>query len=332
MTRSALGAAAQPLSRAVLEQAANWYAVLRDGKADPHECADWQAWLREDEAHRAAWRYVEGISSNFESLRGQPDARLAADTLNTAARRLARRRLMAGAAVVFTGGLLGAMAFREESLPASVMALGAGHHTATGEQREITLADGTRLWLNTGSAINVNFDEHHRVVELLQGEVFIDTASDATRPFLVTTRHGRMQALGTRFDVRRDATQTRLSVYEGAVSVQAAASGTTRIVAAGQQTGFAAGRIDASSAADQAREAWTRGALVADNISLSEVVEELRRYRPGHLGVADEVAQIKVYGSFPIEDTDRVLHMLAAALPIRIEQPMPWWTRIEARR
>ena len=80
-----------------------------------------------------------------------------------------------------------------------------------------------------------------------------------------------------------------------------------------------------------AREAWTQGTLVADNITLRDVVRELRRYRKGHLGIADEVADLTVYGNFPIQDTDRVLAMLASALPIRIEQPYVWWTSIEKR-
>jgi len=62
------------------------------------------------------------------------------------------------------------------------------------------------------------------------------------------------------------------------------------------------------------------------------VVDLLRRCRPGHLGVADAVAQLKVYTNFPIQDTDRVLPMLATALPIRVEQRLPWWTSIEVKR
>ena len=88
----------------------------------------------------------------------------------------------------------------------------------------------------------------------------------------------------------------------------------------------------ASEAAEIAREAWTQGTLAADNIVLREVIHELRRYRKGHLSVADEIAELKVYGNFPIQDTDRVLRMLASALPIRIEQPLPWWTSIEAQK
>ncbi|MFT3820448.1 MAG: FecR domain-containing protein [Rubrivivax sp.] len=332
MTQAVMGAAAPP-SHAVLEQAARWYALLRDGKAGLQDQADWKAWLRADEAHRTAWRYVEDIRRDFEPLRGKPDARLATDALNTATERMhSRRRLLAGAAVVSSGSLLGWLGWRQDLLPAGLMAWGADHRTATGEQREITLADGSRVWLNTASAVNVKFDARERVIVLVEGEAFIATSKNSARPFIVETAQGRMRALGTRFNVRRDAALTRLAVYDGAVEIRTADGSATRIVPAGQQAYFGADRIAASEAADQAREAWAQGALVADNISLRQVVEELRRYRRGHLGVADDVAGLTVYGNFPIHDTDRVLRMLASALPIRIEQPMPWWTSIEARR
>ncbi|WP_043308671.1 FecR domain-containing protein [Pseudomonas sp. ML96] len=318
-------------SHAVLEQAAYWYATLRDGQASAQQRAHWQAWLGEDLLHEQAWRYVEGISRDFEPLRGRPDTRLAADALDIAAGRMhSRRRLLTGMAVITTGSLCGWLGWREALLPSSLMAMGADHRTVTGEQREMTLADGSRAWLNTASAIDLTFSARARVVTLLRGEVFIATAKDA-RPFYVETEHGRLQALGTRFNVRGDSERTWLAVYEGAVEIRTA-SGEVRVVGAGQQAQFDAERIGDSLAADAAREAWTQGTLLADNISLREVVQELRRYRHGHLGVADEVAELRVYGNFPIQDSERVLRMLASALPIRIEQPMPWWASIEARR
>lgn len=332
MTKAATVNAPLP-SHAVLEQAALWFSVLRDGKAGLQERANWQAWLGADETHQTAWRYVEGISRDFEPLRGQPDTRLAADALGVATGRLrSRRGVLTGVAAVAAGTLLGWAGWREALLPASFVAWGADHRTGVGEQREIMLADGSRVWLNTASAINVKFDDRERVVALVEGEVFIATSADAiARPFFVQTTHGRMEALGTRFDVRIDGDRTRLAVYEGAVQIRTAASGAIRRVEAGQQAHFSADEIAAIEAADAAREAWTQGVLVADNIPLRQVVEELQRYRRGHVGVADEVAELTVYGTFPIQDPDRVLRMLVSALPVRIEQPMPWWTRIDAR-
>ncbi|MBS3934647.1 MAG: FecR domain-containing protein, partial [Sulfuritalea sp.] len=194
------------------------------------------------------------------------------------------------------------------------------------------LADGSRLWLNTASAIDLRFDARARQIRLLAGEIFIATAPDAHRPFLVDTAHGRLRALGTRFNVRQEDGETRLAVYHGAVDIRTAAGDATRIVAAGRQARFTKNDITSIESADFAREAWTRGALVADNITLGEVVRELRRYRQDPLDVADAVADLKVYGNFPIRDTDRVLAMLASALPVRIDQSDPARTRIEAVR
>lgn len=317
-------------SHAVLEQAAYWYATLRDGQASAQQRAHWQAWLGADQMHEQAWRYVEGVSRNFEPLRGRPDTHLAADALGIAAERMqSRRRLLTAMAAVSTGTLCGWLGWREALLPPALMAWGADYRTATGEQREITLADGSRAWLNTASAIDLAFSARARRVTLVRGEVFIATAKGA-RPFYVETGHGRLQALGTRFNVRCEGERTWLAVYEGAVEIRTA-KGAVRVLKAGQQAHFSAGHIGDSQAADAAREAWTQGSLLADNISLREVVQELRRYRHGHLGVADEVADLRVYGNFPIQDSERVLRMLASALPIRIEQPLPWWASIEAQ-
>ena len=315
---------------AVLEQAAFWYATLRDGQASPQQRAHWQTWIGADLTHEQAWRYVEGISRDFEPLRGRPDTRLAADALGVATGRLhSRRRLLGGIAAITTGSLCGWLSWREALLPPILMAWGADQRTAIGEQREIALVDGSQAWLNTASAIDLAFSGRTRLVTLVRGEVFISTAKDA-RPFYVDTEHGRLQALGTRFNVRREGERTWLAVYEGAVQIHTT-GGAKRVVGAGQQTYFDTRHIGDSQAADAAREAWTQGTLVIDNITLSEVVEELRRYRHGHLGLADEVADLRVYGNFPVQDPQRVLRMLASALPIRIEQPMPWWTSIEAR-
>lgn len=336
MTQPTAGATAREPSHAVLQQAAEWYARLRDGRAGARVRTDWQRWLHAAEEHQRAWQYVEDISRGFEPLRDVPDPRQTADALRAADERLRSRRRtfagLAGLAALAGSGLLGALVWRENLLPGRLMAWAADHRTGIGEQREIALADGTRIWLNTASAIDVDFDASERRIRLVTGESFIATARDASRPFLVDTVQGRLRALGTRFNVRLEDGETRLAVFEGAVEIRTSASGATRIVPAGQQARFTEDRISFFAAADIAREAWTRGTLAADDIPLREVVRELRRYRRGHLGIADEVADLRVYGNFPIQDTDRVLAMLATALPIRIEQPMPWWTSVEARR
>lgn len=115
------------------------------------------------------------------------------------------------------------------------------------------------------------------------------------------------------------------------MEITLAHSGQSTVVAAGQQVRFTADRWDDTTVADPAREAWSRGILLAQDMPLAQVVAELGRYRRGHITVAPEVAGLTVLGSYPLDDFNGTLTMLQKALPIQVRQPLPWWTTIEAR-
>ena len=101
--------------------------------------------------------------------------------------------------------------------------------TATGRWETRTLADGTRITQGSASAVNLRYDERRRVIELVRGEILMDVAPDAARPFLVETVHGSIQALGTRFVVDHQAGATVLSMIESRVSVQTATQRSTGV-------------------------------------------------------------------------------------------------------
>lgn len=317
-------------SSAVLEAAADWFAVLRADQATPRDRQRWRAWLEASAEHQAAWRHVERLGQTFAGLQQAPDPVQAADSLLQAHQRLRQRRGALACIVGAAGaGALGLLAWPQASRWA--VAWGAQYQTATGERRQIALADGTQIWLNTATALNVDFTPSRRRIVLLAGEIFIDTAKDPARGFVVDTEQGRLRALGTRFNVRQAVGETQLAVYEGSVEATLHDGRHSVIVPAGRQLDLAGDHIGAPQPADMARQAWTRGLLLAHDIALRDVVQELRRHRRGHIGVDDAVAELKVYGSFPLGDTDRALAMLATVLPVRIHQPLPWWTRVEAR-
>jgi len=312
-----------------MEQAAEWYALLRSEEATGHDQRRWRAWLEQDPEHQRAWQYVESISRCFQPLQATADPRRTAEGLWEAnTRLLRRRRVLASFAGLAGAGLLGWTTWRHTPLPLMVQAWRADHHTATGETREVRLADGSRVWLNTATAVNRDYGSRERRLHLVTGEVLIDTAADPARPFVVEAPRGRLRALGTRFTVRLDGEQTLLAVYEGAVEIRTR-QGAAATLQAGQQVRFSADALEPVQPADPAREAWRRGVLVANNITLSELVAELRRYRHGHLGLAPEVAELRVFGNFPLTDTDDTLDMLAGALPVRIRRTLPWWVSIE---
>lgn len=319
--------------QAVLQQAAVWYARLRDGTAGVRLQTEWKRWLEAAEEHQRAWRYVQDISRGFEPLRSTVGPQQTVNALHAAEERLrSRRRVFASFAALAGSGLLGTLAWQSGSLSGEIVAWRADHRTGIGEQRSVTLSDGTLVWLNTASAIDIKFNTIERRIRLITGEIFVDTAKDPARPLLVDTTMGRLHALGTRFNVYQGGDEIRLTVHDGAVEVRTATSGDIRVAQRGEQIRFTTDRISSPDTAPPTREGWMRNTLTVENTSLRDVIRELGRYRKGYLGVAEEIADLRVFGSFPVRDTDRVLHMLAAALPIRIEQPLPWWTSVEPYR
>lgn len=323
----------QEPSHGVMEQAAQWYALLRTGEASAAEHLQWQQWFDRAAEHRQAWGYVERIGRRFAPLQSSPDREAAVtafrQTASDAPRR--RRQLLLGLAGSLGAACLGWTAWRHTPLPAMASTWGADHSAGVGETRRLSLPDGTEVWLKALSAFNVDYSDRLRRLQLVTGEFLVDTASDPLRPFVVDTKQGRLQALGTRFTVRQEEGGVLVAVYEGAVRVDTAASGATGIVHAGRQARFTADALGAQTPVDPAREAWIRGVLVADDTSLAEVVEELRRYHFGHLGIAPELERLRVFGSYPINDAGRALDMLASVLPIRVRRTLPWWISIEPR-
>lgn len=325
---------AAALDPRILEAAAQWYALLSSGAASAGERARWQAWLQADAAHRLAWQRVEDVGAQFDALVRQPMGREAAvASLNAAAQgRRERRRLLSVALIAGTTGLLGLGVAVSPAGRRTWAAWRSDLATPVGGTQETRLADGTRIQLNTDTALTVDYTRDQRRLVLLRGEIMIATAADPGRTFVVDTPEGRMQALGTRFNVRSLDGETTLAVLEGAVQAHftGAPPAGYRVDAGMRMRGGPQG-IEAPAALRAGDHNWTRGIVQFEEAPLAQVVAELARYRRGHLGCADDVAALRVTGTFPLHDSDRALRLLSEALPLRISRPMPWWTTLQSR-
>ncbi len=313
------------LSHASLQQAALWYVRLQDPQGGSQVQQHWQIWLGQDPEHQAAWRYVERVSQRFAPLTDEP---IGAGR----ALRSTRRQTLKTLLVLCAGSTLAWGTWRSTALPRVVGGWSADYATTSGEIRDALLDDGTHLWLNALSAVDVRFDAQQRLLHLRFGEVLIDTAKDLHRPFLVDTEHGRLRALGTRFSVLQGENSTTLNVFDGRVEVRTADGQQVRIIESGQQALFDRHTIRSAVAASATREAWSRGVLLADNLPLGQLIGELNRYRPGYLGCDPAVAHLPVMGSFPLKDSEHALQLLEAALPIQVDRVMPWWVSVGPRQ
>ena len=311
--------------------AAQWYARLCADEVSAADVAAHGRWLAADPEHARIWRQVERLRGTL----GAAPARLAADTLNRADHHFARRRavLRSGLGAVALVGAGGMLAWRVLPVDQRVAGYLADYRMGTGQRRELTLADGTLLWLDSASAVDVSLDARGRHIAVHAGEILIDTehAAPGVPPLRVTTPHGTVRPLGTRFTVQRLDDLTRVAVLRHAVELLPADGGAALLLKAGEQ-----GTLQAVAARHEGQiigepDAWTRGLLIVDGMRLGDLVAQLDRYRPGHLRCDDVVAQLRVSGAFPIDDTDRALAAVERALPVRISRFTRYYTRITAR-
>ena len=310
----------KPVSAQVLDAAIAWQLSLDSG--NPVEREEFAKWHAAHEEHARAWRQLGMLDQRFSAASGP--ARTALLQSREGIRRRVRKLGSGLASIVAVVGL--ALFAGERYLPIDYWL--ADERTATGEQRTLHLADGTLINLNTHSAVDVRFDEKQRLIVLQEGEILIETGHGDARPFIVETREGSMRALGTRFLVKREEDGTRLSVLKSAVAAHPQSSPEEQILREGQQVLMRNNGLGPILPLNLGADAWTRGMLVVDNARLEDLIHELGRYRRGHLGVAPEVADLRITGSFPLNDTDTAQRALLPTLPVQIEQHTQWWVTV----
>ena len=296
-------------SEQIIQQAANWLTRLHDEDVTDADRQAFNTWCEADPRHAVAIDRMRALWGSLDSVPAQP-ARLALNRA-FAPQRARSAQVLGVLGVVFCGWL------SLEHLPVWM----ADQRTGVGERRQIALEDGSQLQLNSNSAVDVKFDGHQRVIELLQGELWVDVAKDAQRPFVVRTDQGTATALGTRYLVKRapDGT-TVVTVIESTVAVKGEVEEGVKVIA-GQRSVLDHGRAMPAQAIGNADpDAWTRGLLKVNDQPLSEVLQTLASYRPGMVRFDPQALRdLRVSGVFKLDDTAAALSTLADNLPIQVE-------------
>lgn len=319
---------APPPAQQALEEAADWLIRLSEGELNDTERGEWECWKSSTPERSQAWARAQLLQSKLGGL--PPSLAMSAlDRPNSPERRAALGKLAMILAILPAGWGSWKLAESQQ--------WSADYRTAVGQRRELTLADGSKITLNTNSAIDVLFDASQRLIHLREGEILVQTAPDnapSSRPFLVDTRQGRMQALGTRFTVRELQPRTHLAVLEGAVKVELADNrhGTPQIINAGQRTDFSSRTFGQVTTTDRYVGAWAQGMLMADKMRLADFIDELTRYRRGFVRLDPAIADVRISGAYPISDSQRTLNMLAQTYPILVSGHLNgFWVMLSPR-
>jgi transmembrane sensor len=312
---------AHPIPPECIAEAGVWVARLHSGEPDKAVMAGVKQWLKAHPMNVRALGLCTEIWEESANLRR-------ITPFETQAPRARQRRghiLLAAtaAALLLATGV--------------VLWLGPSTDLATdvGEQRLVTLKDGTHVFLNTATRIAVKYDDSTRWVELKSGEALFDVAKKPSWPFIVQAGDRQIKALGTSFVVRRDPTQTAVTLVEGTVSVTTPASAPAirdsradaspsaraftlkpgqRLTFLGQQA-----RLEVTSL-DRA-VAWRRGEIIFDDTNLSDAAAELNRYSKDKLVVEQSDAQaVRVTGLFQTGDSLSFAHAVAQTYGLTVEE------------
>ncbi|MBB89566.1 MAG: iron dicitrate transport regulator FecR [Magnetovibrio sp.] len=293
---------------AIFAQAVSWLTRLRERDTD---AAAFQAWLAADPRHEAAFAEAECLWGRLEL-----PARKLADTeigrTRTARRQRPLRGLAAAAALMI---LLGAGLLWRDDI---AVRLQSDHITSIGMRTPIDLADGSRITLNTDTAIAVDMADDGRHVRLFRGEAWFDVAPDAARPFTVGTPMGIVRVTGTRFNLRIADGKADVSLTEGRVNLTGSMPGEALTLAPGESAQLTAAGVSPPKPFDRtAVTAWLRGQFVFYDTPLSSVVAEINRYSPGRIVIAkDALRDLKVSGVFRTDNPGAALRAITDTLPL----------------
>ncbi len=309
-----------------LDAAAEWHALFCSGEADEDDESAFNLWLSESDLNYWAWGQLEQLQKRFERV----PAPLMQNTFSSVDRRFRqhRRHLLIKAAFVLAAAPMGWMAHRNGLLDGVV----ADYHTATGEIETLNLADGTRVMLNTASALDVRFYDNERRVILKRGEILIQTSENKQdkRPFIVETEFGTVRALGTRFSVRTSSDRSLVSVYEHSVAVTND-QGVTQICSEGYSISFNQQTLS-SPISGTVSDAWKQQMLIADNMPLSLFLTEISRYRGGIVDFDPVLAEYRISGAFKTTDTDQALRAVEKAFPVRVNYRTRFWVTVSPEK
>jgi len=311
------GEASETVPDAVIDAAIAWAVKLQFNQPTPRQQQDFLAWLASDACHRRAWQRLGMARQPFDDI----PASLVRPTLDSADRkRHQRNRRHIIKVLGFAGILAGSGWIVRTRAPWQRMLADAS--TKTGEVRTMTLQDGTRLTLNTDSAIGIMMQGEYRIIVLLRGEVLISTGPDLgkthKRPFWVHTPQGRIQALGTRFTVRLADQRSRISVQEGAVALHPTDNRAITVVHSGEDRWMTGAGTQPANLHGIEADSWADGVIAGTNMRLADLLGELARYRIGRIICDDRVADLRVSGLYHTRDTNQTLLFLAQTQPIRV--------------
>ena len=295
----------------VQTQALDWLMRNQSDSFTESERQRFNEWLNQDMSHQQAYEMLEAQWQWMEPFKtANFSARSAALKYRKSIRQFYKYGAAAGVIIAIALGIFH---------PNGGLGMPHTYMTTQGGHQNITLADGSRVDLNTDTELRVYFNYWQRNVELIKGEAFFTVVHNTERPFQVQAGSGHIRDLGTAFDVYIKPERVIVAVQEGLVEVETTSK---RELSAGHQLAFTdTGNFNTLQDSDIAELiGWREGNLVFHNKRLEEVLADIARYHDKRIYLKNkQLAELKVSGTFKIAKLDDMLTAISTILPVTAE-------------
>ncbi|EKT4482706.1 DUF4880 domain-containing protein [Pseudomonas putida] len=301
----------------VAQQAIQWLVQLHSGEMTDAERRAFEKWRAEHPSHELACRRIEQTLGHLPGVAREPGLRKVLHSNGT------RRQFLQGALAITALASSSAWLYDRHSPLGGVFA---DLSTGTGERKTVTLQDGSVLTLNARSSVDVQVTASMRQIQLIKGMMHLRAARAAT-PFVISTDAGLVSLEEGALTVGVKSDGTQVAALSEAASITTRA-GRTQLVAAGQGAVFDSQSYNLHAIAVSAESAWLEGYVQINDQPLSVLIDALRDYRTGILRVSPDVANLRISGIFPLDDTDYALDALAQTMPVVVRRTTGYWVSI----
>jgi len=285
-------------------EAAAWLARLCADRRDPADEEGFKRWVAASAENAAAF---EAVDRTWDVLGGLGEY---ADVPPPRHRVMARRAVLTGAGLA----VLGAGGFYA-TRPAGAQTL----ETGVGEQKRITLGDGSRLFLDAQTKVTLAFSDTERAAVLAYGRTNFQVAADA-RPFVVEAAQRRIVAEQCNVDIRCDGEKVQVVLIKGEADIGPREGAPAARLRSGERMIAAAGveKFDRPRLAPLT--AWQDGYAVFESTRLKEAVAEMNRYSDTRIAVDPGIADRKVSGVYRTGDNVAFARVVAQLLAVEVRQ------------
>ncbi len=302
----------------LLDEAIEWISKLNDGILSTEDNQVFIDWVNSSADHRRAYQEMSEVWQLTENVQNISEFRQEAEEAlqKEPASESNKVGLMAAVAsiVVFVGILF------TQFLPSTVSIEERRLTSLIGETKNIKLDDGSKVILNTNTLIEVVFSNKERSLKLIKGEALFEVAHDQKRPFIVDIGNGYVRAIGTAFNIKKEASNTVITVTEGIVKIDKPNSNAESIkaikndqVIVGKQANISVRNIDITPSLS-----WIDLQLTYLDTPIENVLNDLSTYFEVPLSVHDDsLKKLTVNGTLNVDDPEQALSVLLAGFNLK---------------